>query len=45
MKKLFFKAMFMSFIMAFQLSFAQKTVSGTVTDDKFCSSSGGNDCR
>ena len=33
MKKLFFKAMFMSFIMAFQLSFAQKTVSGTVTDD------------
>ena len=33
MKKLFFKAMFMSFLMAFQLSFAQKTVSGTVTDD------------
>ena len=33
MKKLFFKAMFMSLLMAFQLSFAQKTVSGTVTDD------------
>ena len=33
MKKLFFKALFMSFLMAFQLSFAQKTVSGTVTDD------------
>ena len=33
MKKLFFKALIMSFLMAFQLSFAQKTVSGTVTDN------------
>ena len=33
MKKLFFKALFMSFLMAFQLSFAQKTVSGSVTDN------------
>ena len=33
MKKLFFKALVMSFLMAFQLSFAQKTVSGTVTDN------------
>ena len=33
MKKLFLKALFMSFLMAFQLGFAQKTVSGTVTDD------------
>ncbi len=32
MKKLFFKALVMSLIMTFQLSFAQKTVSGTVTD-------------
>ena len=33
MKKLFFRAMVMSFIMMFQISFAQKTVSGTVSDD------------
>ncbi len=32
MKKLFFRAIVMSLIMTFQLSFAQKTVSGTVTD-------------
>ena len=32
MKKLFLKAIFMSLIMTFQFSFAQKTVSGTVTD-------------
>ena len=32
MKKLFFKALVMSLIMTFQLSFAQKSVSGTVTD-------------
>jgi TonB-linked SusC/RagA family outer membrane protein len=32
MKKLFFRALVMSLIMTFQLSFAQKTVSGTVTD-------------
>ena len=32
MKKLFFRALVMSFLMTFQLGFAQKTVSGTVTD-------------
>jgi TonB-linked SusC/RagA family outer membrane protein len=32
MKKLFFRALVMSLFMTFQLSFAQKTVSGTVTD-------------
>ena len=32
MKKLFFRALVMSLIMTFQLGFAQKTVSGTVTD-------------
>jgi hypothetical protein len=32
MKKLFFRALVMSLLMTFQLGFAQKTVSGTVTD-------------